>query len=80
MAVYLLIGDVAIKAVNTLARRAGETRPVPAGATYKIRGGTFSFRGIGLFPSLQAGPAFFIERSKRQMIADDIEQALALVA
>ena len=31
------------------------------------------------FPSyLQAGPSFFIERSKRQMIAQDIAAALGL--
>lgn len=28
---------------------------------------------------LQAGPSFFIEKSKRRMIAEDIRMALALV-
>jgi len=36
--VYLLMGDVAIKAVNQIARRAGEERVIPAGSTYKLRG------------------------------------------
>jgi hypothetical protein len=32
------------------------------------------------FPSyLQAGPSFFIERSKRKMIAEDLATALNLV-
>lgn len=76
----LLMGDVAIKAVNAIARRSGEARVIPAGATYKIRGGEYFFRGVRAFPSyLQAGPAFFIEKSKRRMIAQDIAQALALV-
>lgn len=80
-AVYLLMGDAAIGAVNAIARRWGEPRPVPAGSTYKIRGGDFRLRGIRLFPSyLQAGPAFFIEKSKRRMIAEDIAAALALVS
>ncbi len=35
---YLLMGDVAIKAVNAIARRAGQARVIPAGSTYKIRG------------------------------------------
>ena len=77
---YLLMGDVAIKAVNDIARRQGAPRVVPAGSTYKIRGGEFRFRGARAFPSyLQAGPSFFIEKSKRRMIAKDLAAALALV-
>jgi len=77
---FLLMGDVAIKAVNYIARRAGEGRVIPAGSTYKIRGGEFFFRGKRAFPSyLQAGPSFFIEQSKRKMIAQDIAAALSLV-
>lgn len=76
---YLLMGDVAIKAIIDIARRAGEERPIPAGSTYKIRGGEFRYRGIRLFPSyLQAGPAYFIEQSKRRMIAEDIAAAMGL--
>jgi uracil-DNA glycosylase len=76
---YLLMGDVAIKALNYIARRAGEPRVIPAGSTYKIRGQEYHFRGRRAFPSyLQAGPSFFIEKSKRRMIAEDIAAALAL--
>lgn len=75
----LLMGDVAIKAVNCIAQRAGEKRAIPAGSTYKIRGQQHSFRGTRVFPSyLQAGPSFFIEKSKRRMIAEDIGAALAV--
>lgn len=78
--VFLLMGDVAIKAINYIARRAGEERVVPAGSTYKIRGQEFFFQGKRVFPSyLQAGPSFFIEKSKRAMIAQDIAAALSLV-
>ena len=71
--VLLLMGDVAIKSINYIARRNGEARVIPAGATYKIRGGDFSFRNMHVLPSyLQAGPSFFIEKSKRVMIAEDI--------
>ncbi len=74
---FLLMGDVAIQAVNAIAKRSGEPRPIPAGATYKIRGGEYTFRGKRAFPSyLQAGPSFFIEKSKRKMIAEDISSAL----
>jgi uracil-DNA glycosylase len=77
---YLLMGDVAIKGINSIARRNGEPRPVAAGSTYKIRGNEFFFRGKRVFPSyLQAGPSFFIEKSKRRMIAEDISAAMELV-
>jgi len=76
--VLMLMGDVAIKAVNAIARRRGEPRVIPAGSTYKLRGGDYRFRGMRVFPSyLQAGPSFFIEKSKRRMIAEDIAAALA---
>jgi uracil-DNA glycosylase len=78
--VFLLMGDVAIKAINYIAKRAGEGRVIPAGSTYKIRGQAYTFRGRRAFPSyLQAGPSFFIEKSKRRMIAEDIAAALSLV-
>ncbi|HEY5630259.1 MAG TPA: hypothetical protein VIR16_12195 [Candidatus Limnocylindrales bacterium] len=74
----LLMGDVAIRAVNEIARRSREPRPVPAVPTYRLRGGEFRFRGQRVFPSyLQAGPAFFIERGKQRVIAEDIRAALA---
>lgn len=75
--VYMLMGDVAIKAINSIARRAGEKRVIPAGSTYKIRDREYKFRDIRAYPSyLQAGPSFFIEKSKRRMIAEDIAAAL----
>ena len=78
--VFMLMGDVAIKAINDIARRVGEGRVIPADSTYKIRGQEYLFRGRRVFPSyLQAGPSFFIEKSKRRMIAEDIATALSLV-
>jgi hypothetical protein len=79
--VYLLMGDAAIKALNYIAKRQGEGRVIPAGSTYKIRGEAYTYRGVRAFPSyLQAGPSFFIEKSKRRMIAEDIAAALKLVS
>jgi hypothetical protein len=75
----MLMGDVAIKAVNYIAKRAGAGCVIPAGPTYKIRGAEYYFRGTRAFPSyLQAGSSFFIEKSKRRMIAEDIAVALKL--
>ena len=77
---FMLMGDVAIKAINDIARRAGQARVIPAGSTYKIRGQEYFWRGKRAFPSyLQAGPSFFIEKSKRAMIAQDIAAALKIV-
>jgi len=77
--VFMLMGDAAIKVVNDIAMRTGEGRVIPAGSTYKIRGQEYLFRGRRAFPSyLQAGPSFFIEKSKRRMIAEDIAAALNL--
>ena len=77
---YLLMGNVAIQAVNAIAVRSGEGRVIPAGSTYKLRGKEYFFRGARAFPSyLQAGPSFFIEKTKRAMIAEDIRAALRLL-
>ncbi len=76
----LLMGDVAIKSLCAIARRAGEPRPIPAGSTYRLRGPEYAWRGVRVFPSyLQAGPSFFIEKSKRRMIAEDIAAAMAYI-
>jgi uracil-DNA glycosylase len=78
--VLLLMGDVAIRSINYIAKSVGEDRVIPAGSTYKIRGLDYYFRGLRAFPSyLQAGPSFFIEKSKRRMIAEDIAEALSLL-
>jgi uracil-DNA glycosylase len=77
----LLMGSVAIKAVNAIARRVGEGRVIPAGSTYKLRGQPYSFRGCRVFPSyLQAGPSYLIEKSKRRIIAEDIAAAMAVAS
>ena len=76
---FLLMGDVAIKAINTIAKRQGEPRVIPAGSTYKIRGGEFTFHECRAFPSyLQAGASYGIEKSKQRMIAEDMAFALKI--
>lgn len=78
--VLMLMGDVAIMALNYIARRNTGSRTIPAGSTYKIRGEEYFYGDLRVFPSyLQAGPAFFIERSKRRMIAEDIGNAMKLM-
>ena len=78
--VFMLMGDVAIKAINYISKRNRKPRTIPAGSTYKIRGGEFYFQGKRVFPSyLQVGPSFGIEKSKQRMIAEDIATAMRLV-
>ncbi len=78
--VFMLMGDLAIKAMNHIAKRAGEERVIPAGSTYKIRKQEYHFRDKRVLPSyLQAGPSYFVEKSKRRMIAEDIKAATSLV-
>ena len=79
--VIMLMGDVAINAINYIAKRKGEPQVIPAGSTYKIRGGEYYFRGLRAFPSyLQVGPSFGIEKSKQRMIAEDIAAAMSLIS
>ncbi len=78
--VLLLMGDVAIKAINAISRKKGQGRVIPAGSTYKIRHQEYYFDDIRVFPSyLQAGPSFFIEKSKRRMVAEDLKYALEII-
>jgi uracil-DNA glycosylase len=78
---FLLMGDVAIKAINAIARRQTGKRAIPAEATYKIRRGEFYLGNVRIFPSyLQVGPSYGIEKSKQRMIAEDISKAITLIA
>jgi len=78
--VLLLMGDVAIKALNYISKRKTGRNVVPPGSTYKIRGSKYFYGDIRVFPSyLQAGPSFFIEQSKRRMIAEDIREATKIL-
>jgi len=74
--VMLLMGDVAIKALNLIARRRTSKACIPTGSTYKIRDQEFFFEGIRVFPSyLQTGKNFLIEKAKQRMVADDLQRA-----
>jgi uracil-DNA glycosylase len=78
--VIMLMGDVAIKALNSISLRKLKQRVIPDGPTYKIRNGKYTYNDIRVFPSyLQAGPSFNKEQSKRRMIAEDISRAMRLI-
>lgn len=74
--VFLLMGDVAIKAFNYICKKQTGKKAVPDGSTYKIRKQEFYFEGKRVFPSyLQTGKNYLIEKAKRRMIAEDIKAA-----
>ncbi len=78
--VYLLMGDVAIKAFNYISKRKSGKNTIPAGSTYKIRKNQFYYEGRRVFPSyLQTGQNYLIEKSKRVMIAEDLAEAVRII-
>ncbi len=78
--VYLLMGDVAIKAMNYIWKRKSGEKVIPNGSTYKIRKNEFFYKNTKAIPSyLQTGKNYLIEKSKRKMIADDIKKAFEYV-
>ena len=77
--VLLLMGDVAIKALNYIAKRHTGEKVIPSGAIYKIRKNEYFYKGMRVFPSyLQTGKSFLIEKSKQKMIAEDLQTALKI--
>lgn len=75
--VIMCMGDFAIKAINSIYKRKSGIIPIRPGSTYKIRKEIFEANGIRFYPSYtQTGDSFNIEKIKRQMIAEDIENAL----
>ena len=77
---FLVMGDVAIKAMNYIWKRQAGINIIPNGSTYRIRKQEYYYEGKRIFPSYTpAGKNFLIEKSKRQMIAEDIRAALRLI-
>jgi uracil-DNA glycosylase len=78
--VIMLMGDFAIKAINYIWKRKYNEKAIPAGSTYKIRNGVYESNGIRFFPSYtQTGDSFGLEKSKMEMIKEDIGKALKII-
>jgi uracil-DNA glycosylase len=78
--VYMLMGDVAIKAFNYISKSQTGKNTIPTGSTYKIRKSEFYYQGRRVFPSyVQTGQNYLIEKSKREMIAEDLAEAIKLI-
>ena len=77
--VVMCMGDVAIKAINSIGKRSNGVNVIPTGSTYRIRDRTYEQGGIRYFPSYtQTGDSFDIEKVKRRMVSEDIKQAMAI--
>ena len=75
--VFLLMGDVAIKAMNYIWKRQTGKKVIPRGSTYKIRNQKYYYEEERVFPSYTpTGKNYLIEKAKRKMIAEDIKAAL----
>ncbi len=76
--IIMCMGDFAIKAVNYIFEERYKRNPIKSGSTYKIRNEEYVFNNIRFLPSYtQTGDSFNIEKSKRKMIAEDIQKALS---
>ena len=79
--VIMLMGDIAKKAVNMIAKARTKKNIIPSESTYKIRGNEYFWGNIRVFPSyIMTGGNILIEKSKCEMIADDIRRMMTLIA
>jgi uracil-DNA glycosylase len=78
--VIMLMGDFAIKAINYIWKKKYNEKVIPTGSTYKIRNGVYESNGIRFFPSYtQTGDSFGLEKSKVEMIKDDVGKAIKII-
>ena len=78
--VIMLMGDVAKKMFNQIARKTVKRNPVPSGATYKLRASSFHYGDIRVLPSyIMTGGNILIEKSKMTMAVEDIALMAELI-
>lgn len=74
------MGDFEIKSVNYIWKRKYKTRIIPSGSTYKMRNEIFKSNAIRFFPLyMQTGDSFGLEKSKVEMITEDVKKAMELI-
>jgi uracil-DNA glycosylase len=80
LSAIMLMGDVAKKAFNIIAKKNTKKNVIPSEATYKIRKNKYFYHDIRVFPSyIMTGGNILIEKSKREMITDDIREMINLI-
>lgn len=80
LSVVMLMGDVAKKAFNMIAKKNTKKNVIPPESTYKIRKNEYFYDGIRVFPSyIMTGGNILIEKSKVDMITDDMRKMLEII-
>ncbi|MCI8809291.1 MAG: uracil-DNA glycosylase [Oscillibacter sp.] len=78
--VIMLMGDVAKKAFNMIAKKAAKKNIIPAVSTYKLRNTPIYYEGIRVMPSyIMTGGNILIEKSKVTMTTEDIAAMLEII-
>lgn len=78
--VIMLMGDVAKKAFNWIAKQRTGKNVIPAISTYKLRSSAFFYGSIRVFPSyIMTGGNILIEKSKFEMAAEDIRRMMEII-
>lgn len=78
--VIMLMGDVAKKAFNRIAKKATKKNAVPSEATYKLRKNAIYYGQIRILPSyIMTGGNILIEKSKFSMASEDIALMASLI-
>ncbi len=78
--VIMLMGDVAKKAYNMIAKKSAKKNVIPAVSTYKLRNSEIYDKGIRIMPSyIMTGGNLLIETSKVTMVTEDIAAMLKII-
>lgn len=76
----MLMGDVAKKAFNMIAKKSAKKNVVPAVSTYKLRNSEIYYKGVRVMPSyIMTGGNILIEKSKVTMAAEDVAVMLEII-
>lgn len=78
--VIMLMGDVAKKAFNIISKKESGKNAVPSISTYKLRNTEIFYKGKRIIPSyIMTGQNILIEKSKFEMVAEDIATMYKLI-
>ena len=78
--VIMLMGDVAKKAFNMIAKKSTKKNVIPAVSTYKLRNSEIYYKDIRVMPSyIMTGGNILIEKSKVTMATEDIATMLEII-
>lgn len=80
LTVIMLMGDVAKKAFNIIAKKKTKKNVIPAVSTYKLRNDEFYYGNVRVLPSyIMTGSNILIEKSKFAMASEDIKKMMELI-